>query len=132
MTPRARRNGVLSETVEDEMIVYDSDRARAHRLNRTAAIVWRHADGERTVADHAAVLRRELDPAADEDLVWCAIDRLNAARLLEDQQTRSAELIRASRRRFVRKAALVGSMTLLLPVVASITAPTPADAASQR
>ena len=128
MKPRARRNGLLSEHLDDELIVYDPDGDRGHCLNRTAALVWRHADGERTVADLAAILRVELDPVADENLVWHALDRLNAAHLLEEPRPRSAQDARASRREFVRKVGLVGVASLLLPMVTSVTAPAPAQA----
>jgi hypothetical protein len=62
MNPRARRNGLLSEQLDDEWIVYDPERDRGHCLNRTAALVWQHADGERTVGDLAAMLRTRI---------WC-------------------------------------------------------------
>jgi hypothetical protein len=122
MKPRAKRNGVLSEQLEDELIVYDPDRNRGHCLNRTAALVWRHADGEHTVGALAAILREELDPVADENLVWNALDRLNAVHLLEEPLPRSPEEIRASRRQFVRKVGLVGIASLLLPMVTSVSA----------
>src|SRR4030095_5429254 len=92
MKPRAKRDGLLSEDVGDELIVYDENRHRGHCLNRTAALVWRHADGERTIADLAAILQAELDPVADENLVWHAVDRLNAAHLLDEPPTRSARV----------------------------------------
>lgn len=128
MKPRAKRNRLLSEQLDDELIVYDPDRDRGHCLNRTAALVWRHADGEHTVAQLAAVLREELDPVADENLVWHALDRLNAAHLLEEPRPRSTEETRASRREFVRKVGLVGVASLLLPMVTSVTAPALAQA----
>jgi hypothetical protein len=130
MTPRARQDGLLSETVENELVVYDIERHKAHRLNRTAALVWRHANGERSVADMAALLQQELGPVADEDLVWCTLDRLSAAHLMAEPGRRPVETARASRRQFVRKVGLVGTLTLLLPAVTSIVAPTPAEAQS--
>jgi hypothetical protein len=130
MKPRAKCNGLLSEQVEDELIVYDPDRDRGHCLNRTAALVWRHADGEHTVAELAAILREELDPVADENLVWHALDRLNAAHLLVEPRPRSTEEVRASRREFVRKVGVVGVVSLLLPMVTSVAAPAPAQAQS--
>ena len=130
MTPRARTTGLITEWVDDELVVYDRERDRAHRLNRTAAVTFRHADGQRTVEDLVAVLRRELDPAADEDLVWLALERLSAAHLLETPVPRTADEVRTSRRHFVRKVGLVGALSLLLPVVATISAPTAAQAQS--
>lgn len=128
MKPRAKRDGLLSEQLEDELIVYDQESNRGHCLNRTAALVWRHADGDRTIADLVAILRAGLDPVADEDLVWHAVDRLNAAQLLEEPQVRSTDEMRASRRRFISKVGLLGVATLLLPVVTSVVSPSPAQA----
>src|SRR5262245_23153421 len=127
MKPRAKREGLLSEDVGEELIVYDENRHRGHCLNRTAALVWRHADGERTIGDLAAILQAELDPVADENLVWHTVDRLNAAQLLEAPSARSADEVRAARRRFISKVGLVGVATLLLPLVNSV-APPPARA----
>jgi hypothetical protein len=76
MKPRAK-SGLLSQPLEDELILYDHSGDRCHSLNRTAALVWRLADGEHSIEDMAAILRKELDPAADENLVWHALDHLN-------------------------------------------------------
>lgn len=130
MLPRARTEGLTVEPLDDDLLVYDLDRARAHRLNPTAALVWRHADGSRSVSELAAILRRDLDAVADENLVQCSLDRLAAAQLLEGAAARSSEAARASRREFVRKVGAVGALSLLLPVVTSIAAPTPAQAQS--
>ena len=128
MKPRAKRDGVLSEQIDDELIVYDQQSNRGHCLNRTAGLVWRHADGDRTIADLAAILRADLDPVADEDLVWHALDRLSAAHLLEEPPRRPVDEMRASRRRFIAKVGLVGVATLLLPVVTSVASPSSAQA----
>jgi hypothetical protein len=128
MKPVAKRDGLLSEDLEEELIVYDQDLHRGHCLNRTAALVWRHADGQRTIADLVAILQAELDPVADENLVWHALDTLNAAHLLEDPQPRSKDEMRASRRRFISKVGVVGVATLLLPLVTSVVPPRPVQA----
>ena len=84
MNPKARQDDLLMEEVADELVVYDQQRKLAHSLNRTAALVWRHCDGQRSITDLAKLLRAELDPVADEDLVLVAIDRLEASHLLEE------------------------------------------------
>jgi len=129
MNPRARTEGLRLESLDDDLLVYDLDRSRAHRLNATAALVWRNADGQRSVADLAALLRESLDAAADENLVLCSVDRLAAAGLLE-ADARPVDVVRASRREFVRKVGGVGALSLLLPIVTSIAAPTRAQAQS--
>ncbi|MFN8625259.1 MAG: PqqD family peptide modification chaperone [Candidatus Binatia bacterium] len=130
MKPRAKHNGLLSEQLDDELLVYDPDRSRGHCLNRTAALVWRHADGEHTVAELAAILRTELDPVADDNLVWHTLDRLNAVHLLEEPLPRSPADARASRRAFVRQVGLLGAISLLLPLITSVAAPAPAQTQS--
>src|SRR5581483_4404541 len=47
--PVRRELGVLFEPMDDELLVYDSERSRAHSLNSTAALVWRACDGRRDV-----------------------------------------------------------------------------------
>lgn len=50
MLPTARRTGVLVRALGDELIVFDRATLRAHRLNPTAAAVWRACDGATSVA----------------------------------------------------------------------------------
>jgi hypothetical protein len=130
MSAQARRDGLLIENLGDEVVVYDLKRDRAHRLNRTTALVWSYCDGQRTVPQMAAELQRELDPAVSEDLVWLTLDRLESCCLLEGFQLRSPEQTRMSRRRVVRNVGLVGALSLLLPTVTTLVVPTPAQAQS--
>ena len=69
MRPVARRDGLLIRELPGEVLVYDRERHRAHCLNQTAASVFRHADGTRTVADLARVLAPEAAPAAGASVV---------------------------------------------------------------
>ncbi|MCS6860092.1 MAG: PqqD family protein [Abditibacteriales bacterium] len=132
MLPEARKDKLLVQDVGDELVVYDQERHRAHRLNRTAAFVWRHCDSQKTAAEVAALLESELNVPANEELVWWTLNRLDKARLLQEPLAQPAEAASISRRQVVRKLGLVGGLALLLPVVTSIVAPTPAMAASGR
>ena len=76
MLPEARRDRLLIQEVGEELVVYDRERHRIHRLNRTAALVWHHCDGRTSVSDLAALLARELNLPADEGLVWLILDWL--------------------------------------------------------
>jgi hypothetical protein len=121
----------LTEQVHGELLVYDEQRDVACRLNRTAALIWQSADGERSVADLVGVLREELGDLADEDLVMVTLDRLEEQGLLESgYPRREPHAARLSRRRFIRRVGVVGTAALALPVVQSIVAPTPAAAQS--
>jgi hypothetical protein len=129
--PLARTAGLLVEEVEDELLVYDQDHDSAHRLNRTAAIVWRHCDGEHDIAALVAVLSAELgEDLADEDLVRIALDNLSERGLVDGVPQRAPEETRVSRRRFIRRVGTVGVAALALPVVSSLVAPSPAAAQS--
>ncbi len=128
--PRIRTNGLLTQQTGPDLIVFDQQRRISHALNRTAALIFTHADGSRSVAELTALLQAELNEAADEDLVVMTLAKLRRAHLLEEAGARSAEALRSSRRRFVRKIGLIGSLTLLLPVVETVVAPQVAMAQS--
>lgn len=131
MRPVARTSDVVTEDLDDEILAFDSRRNVACRLNRTAALVWRHADGTRDLAALVAVLRTELGELADEDLVLVTLDRLDDNGLIESgYHSRDAEQSRLSRRRFIRRVGVVGTAALALPIVQSVVAPTRAEAQS--
>ena len=48
--PAARTSGLVVRELAEETLVYDEERHRAHCLNRTAALVWRHCDGKTPVS----------------------------------------------------------------------------------
>jgi hypothetical protein len=128
MEPLARHHNLLVETVGDELVLYDQDRDRAHALNRTAALVWRHCDGQRTIAELAALLRDELGTPVDEYLVWLALDQLGKKHLLQERVSQLPGLGYATRRDILKKVGRTAAIALLVPTITSIVAPTPAMA----
>lgn len=130
MHPKARTEQLLLQEVGDELVVYDQQRHRAHRLNGAAALVWRHCDGRTGVADLAALLHGESNVPADEELVRLALDQLARAHLLQDDSTRPTDAARISRRQVLRKLGRTAAVALLVPTVMTILAPTPARAQS--
>lgn len=128
--PRARQDGLFVQAVGDELVIYDRDARKAHRLNPTAALVWRACDGETRLADIVETIRPKLGPAADENLVRIAMGRLAAAHLFEKDPGQSADEVAESRRAFLRKGAAAGAVSLLMPVVATLPRPTLAAALS--
>src|SRR5581483_8256515 len=48
--PLARSEGLLVESIGDELLVYDEQRRVAHSLNETVTLVWRACDGSRDLA----------------------------------------------------------------------------------
>jgi hypothetical protein len=126
MKPQTRRSGLLIRELPDELLVYDQERHRAHCLNRTAAAVFRLADGTRTIDD----LARALDPAEGADAaaaVTLALEQLSESSLLECQPP-EASAAGLTRRDVARRFGIAAA--ILLPAVVTVLAPTPAEAAA--
>lgn len=127
--PRARTEGLVIQTLPDEVLVYDRDRDKAHCLNQTAALVWKYCDGKTTVPSMARRLERDLNTErVDEKVVWYALDQLGKDHLLEEIVVPPALLGGMSRREMVR--VLGVAAVVAVPLVTSIIAPTPAQAAT--
>lgn len=123
--PRARREGLNIQAIGNEVLVYDAAKETAHALNAPAAFVWQHADGTRTVDEIASEMTREFGAPADTQVVWYALEQLKRRQLLETQG--SVPLQGMTRRQFLKRAT---AGAVLLAVVATIVAPTPAHAQS--
>ena len=123
LMPRARQDELVVEELPDETLVYDLKRHKARCLNRTAALVWRHCDGQTSVAEVAALLEEQLAIPADEAVVWMALDRLSRTHLLSDPVTLPADRTQYSRRQMLRTLRRAAGISLLLPVIESIVAP---------
>src|SRR5205085_5142573 len=126
--PLARKNGLVIQELPDEVLVYDLDSDRAHCLNQTAAFVWQRCDGRNTAEQIARKLGRQFDCSVDEKIVWLALDQLGRNRLLERQPVPPPSLMGMNRRAMVRALGLAAAIAV--PVVTSIVAPTPTQAAT--
>ena len=124
--PSARKEGLIVQTLPDETLVYDLDRDLAHCLNHTASLIWHRCDGRTTAKQIARTLAAELSQPVDEKLVWLALDQLGRNHLLAEGAV--SVLPAMNRREVVR--ALATTAVIALPVVASIIAPTPVQAAT--
>jgi hypothetical protein len=123
LLPRSRTDGLVIQELGDETLVYDLERDQAHCLNQTAALVWKRCDGKTTVSQAAQSLQSKLDVPVGGDIVWLAVKQLERFHLVEGAK-RSPSV---SRRALVLKYA---PAALALPVIMSISAPTPALVAS--
>ena len=123
LRPEARRERLLVEEVGDDLVIYDLQSHRAHRLNRAAALVWRSCDGRKTIAALNRVLERELNSAIDEAIVWKALCRLGKARLLREPVRQAAAAPGMTRRQVLATLGRNAGLALLLPFVTSITVP---------
>jgi hypothetical protein len=119
MLPWRREEDLLVRSLSDETLVYDLKRDQAHCLNATAAAVWQCCDGRTSVAQLAAMLRRECNIGADENVVWLALRQLQKARLLQTRVHLPSNLPRLSRRELIRTLGVAAAV----PVVMTILAP---------
>jgi Coenzyme PQQ synthesis protein D (PqqD) len=126
--PLARKEGLVIQELPDEVLVYDLDRDRAHCLNETAAYVWQHCDGRTTTDQIAQALGAKANAAVDEKVVWLAIDQLRRNHLMTNTPIPPPAIAGMNRRDMVRALGLAA--VVAVPVVASIVAPTPAQAAT--
>ena len=121
MHPTALRTSVLVQEVDRELVLYDTARHVAHRLNGFTARVWNECDGRASAAEIAGRVSTDVEPV-DEEMVHAALDALREAGLLADAGA-------VTRRAAVRRMAAVAG-GVVAPLVVSIAAPTPADALS--
>lgn len=122
MLPAARRERLLAEELDGEVLVYDLDTDGAHALNPTAAAIWDACDGTLNAGDIAAQLELSLDA------VETGLHRLAELNLLASPSTAANT---ATRRDVVKRALQAGAaLGAAAPVIRSIVAPTPAQAAS--
>jgi len=121
MKPAVRRDLAICE-VRDEVVVYDFRTHQARCLNRSAAEVFRRCDGTRAPA------RIAVELGCDEELVWMALGQLDDGALLDPAL--GDDRVDVGRRRMLKKMALTAGLSIALPAVWSIVAPTPAYAAS--
>lgn len=129
MKPEARTDkSLLLKEIGGELIVYDTSRHEAHCLNPISALLWRHCDGETSLAQLAEILSESIGTLCDEDLVRIGLQQLSEAHLLKPDRTEKLESTPLTRRGVLRRLSLAGSAAVLTPLVISIVAPTPAMA----
>jgi Coenzyme PQQ synthesis protein D (PqqD) len=122
--PEARHDGVEVVTLDDELVVYDTKRNRAHALNRTSAAVWQVCDGHTTIAEARLHVAQTLGAEVSEQTIWEAVRQLDQAALVGGTENH--------RRRITRRQAVKAGIgtAVLLPAVTSIVIPTSRAAAA--
>jgi hypothetical protein len=119
LLPVARQENLVVRELPGETLVYDLKQNKAHCLNHSAAVVWRHCDGQTTLTELAAALRRELGVPDVEAAVRLALEQLSRRGLLEQPLPPLAEDQRRSRRDALRKlTAVLGAVPLVLSLSA--------------
>jgi hypothetical protein len=132
--PKARDHDLIVAEVDNEIVVYDKSRDRAHHLNPVASLVWRHCDGRTPIPELAALVQGALGTSVDEAAVWLALRQLERARLLARPLVIPDRYRQLSRRDALKGVATAGAAAVgaaaAVSLVTSMSAPTPAYAAS--
>jgi hypothetical protein len=128
--PIARQKDIVSEEVAAETIVYDQASHRAHSLNQAVALVRASADGSRSVDEIAGILHRELGIPEDREVVLVALQELAEAGLLQEAEQVQSATVLMTRRQVARRLAMAGASAAMVPLIATVLAPTPAMASS--
>jgi hypothetical protein len=125
--PLARTEGMVIKEVDDEVLVYDLNRDKAHCLNSAAAAIWRLCDGKTSVSEIALTVESVGDQL-NESVIWLGLQDLHRNHLLEDNSWPQTTLPQnMSRREAIRRIGIGAAVGL--PLVISITAPTAVQAA---
>jgi hypothetical protein len=119
--PVSRKDNLVVQEMDGEVLIYDLTENKAFCLNQTSALIWQSCDGTRNTAEITEFLSQKLNSPANEDLVWFALDQLKKEKLIENDHPLPDNFAGMSRREVIKKVGL-GSM-IALPIVASMVAP---------
>ncbi len=121
MKPKSRKEDLVVQEANGEVLIYDLRSDKAFCLNETSALVWNACDGNRDVNEIRRDVSKRLNTEADHDLIWLALDQLKQQDLLAAETTPESPLNGLSRREVIKKIGL--SSAIALPVVLSLVAP---------
>ncbi len=126
--PESRKNDIVIQELEDEVLVYDLLKNKAFCLNKTSAVIWQLCDGKKSIEEIAYATGKKLNSTVSDEMVGLALEQLNKDELLESNQNSFSYLNGLSRREAIRK---IGFTSLVaLPIVSSLVAPSALHAAS--
>ena len=122
--PVAKIDGLITQELADELLVYDERKHKAHCLNETAWKIWEECNGENSIAEISKRISEKLNAPVDEALVLVGLAELGKNGLLKERITVEAMSRRAMMRRLGLGAAIA------IPMVTSIVAPKAISAAT--
>ncbi|CAN5223731.1 hypothetical protein BH10ACI1_BH10ACI1_06220 [soil metagenome] len=119
--PLSRKNDIVVQEHDDEVLIYDLNENKAFCLNKTSAIVWQACDGKRTIAEINDFVGQQLNSKTDEYVIWLALDQLSKENLIENDVKLTDKFVGLSRREVIKKVGLAS--VIALPLVSSLVAP---------
>lgn len=119
--PQRRSEGIVSERVDDDLVIYDQESHQAHSLAGAAVSVWDQCDGSLSVEEIGRAV------GIQSELVEQALAELSRCGLLDEGPV----LVRDySRREAAVRFAKVGGAAFMAPMIYSVVIAAPASALS--
>ena len=126
--PLGRKENLVMQELENEVLLYDLKANKAFCLNYTSAMVWQLCDGTKSIAEISQNLSQKLFQPINEEVIWLALDQLKKESLLTNGEVLEPSFNRLSRREVIRK---VGFTSMIaLPLISSVIAPNAINAQS--
>jgi len=119
--PISRKEDIIVQEYDGEVLIYDLKANKAFCLNETSAIVWQACDGTRDVPALGEYVGKQLKSKVSDDVVWLAIDQLKKESLLESAPEADGRFAGMSRREVIRKVG-IGAL-VAVPIVTGLVAP---------
>lgn len=126
--PLSRRDNIVIQELNNEVLIYDLSINKAFCLNKTSAMVWQECDGTKSVADISQILSKKDKSNFSEDIVWLALNQFKTDNLLQNGSEFVTIFDGLSRREIIKR---IGFASLIaFPVISSVVAPSAVHAAS--
>ncbi len=93
--PVGRKEDIIVQDLDNEVLIYDLNDNRAMCLNETSAAVWRACDGRNSVADI-------VKSVGNDDVVWLALAELKKEKLIDYHVETPAKFDGLSRREVIK------------------------------
>ncbi len=119
--PLSRRDNVVVQEIDGEVLIYDLVKNKAFCLNKTSALVWQSCDGKKTIAEISDWLGKQLNSNVNEDIVWLALDQLSQENLIVRETKPVSKFAGLSRRQVIKQVGL--ATVIALPIITSLVAP---------
>lgn len=126
--PLSRQSNIVAQELENEILIYDLNNNKAFCLNETSSLVYQFCDGKTSVAEISRLMSVRLRTSISEDFVRLALKSFRKNDLLDNGDELTDHFAGLTRREIVKKVGLTSMVAL--PFVASLVAPTSANAAS--
>lgn len=127
-SPLVRKNNLVIQEFENEVLIYDLKTNKVFGLNQTLSLVWQLSTGDKTISEIAGIMSEKLDSKVGEDFVWLALTQLKKEKLIENDEAISSIFDGTTRREVIKKIGF-GSL-IALPVISSVIAPAAVQAQS--